>query len=82
MLSQREDNLVALSTGRHVRIRQSLRAPYSGSIGIIAGIDASDRRGPYLVRFEDGTQFRYKAAEVEPAQVSQPHSQTISWEEL
>jgi hypothetical protein len=82
MPSQRDNGLVALSAGRHVRIRQSQRAPYAGSIGMIAGIDESDSKGPYLVRFEDGTQFRYKAAEVEPAQASQPHSRIISWEEL
>ena len=82
MLSQRENNLLALSAGSHVRIRQSQRAPYAGSIGIVAGIDESDSKGPYLVRFVDGTQFRYKAAEVEPAQASQPHGRIISWEEL
>ena len=68
MLSHRDDSFVPPSTGGRVRIRESRRAPYSGCSGILADVDYGDSKGPFLVRFEDGTQFRYKAAEIESAQ--------------
>src|SRR5207253_2057242 len=40
--------------------------------GVISSVDGRDRKGPYLVRFEDGTQFRYVADEIESTQT--PHS--------
>jgi hypothetical protein len=71
MLSQSDDSFVPLSAGSRVRIRESHRAPYAGHFGIVAGVDHSDSKGPFLVRFEDGIQFRYKAAEIESAQEHQ-----------
>ena len=68
MLSQRDDSFLPPSAGSQVRIRESRRAPYAGCFGVVAGVDYSDSKGPFLVRFEDGTQFRYKAAEIESAQ--------------
>ena len=72
MFSRREDTFVLLSAGTRVRIRESQRSPYSGRFGVISSVDARDRKGPYLVRFEDGTQFRYVADEIESNQT--PHS--------
>jgi hypothetical protein len=53
------------SAGNFVRIRRSRRTPHGGSRGVIVGIDETDMRGPYLVRFDDGTQFRYRPDEIE-----------------
>jgi len=68
MLSHRDDSFVPPSTGSRVRIRESRRAPYSGCFGILAEVDYGDSKGPFLVRFADGTQFRYKGTEIESAQ--------------
>jgi len=81
MLSQRADSFVPPSGGSRVRIRESRRAPYAGRFGIVAGVDYSDSKGPFLVRFEDGTQFRYKAGEIEQAQ-DQRIVETIHWGKL
>jgi hypothetical protein len=80
MLSQRHDSFVP-PTGSRVRIRESHRAPYAGHFGIVAGVDYSDSKGPFLVRFEDGIQFRYKAAEIESAQEHRT-VETIHWGKL
>ena len=68
MLWHRVDSFGPPSTGSRVRIRESLRAPYAGCFGIVTDVDYGDSKGPFLVRFDDGTQFRYKAAEIESAQ--------------
>jgi len=68
MLWHRVDSFGSPSNGSRVRIRESRRAPYAGCFGIVADVDYGDSKGPFLVRFEDGTQFRYKAAEIESAQ--------------
>jgi hypothetical protein len=68
MFFQRNDGIGLLLAGSNVRIRQSHRTPYSGREGIIESIDETDSKGAYLVRFEDGTQFRYNAHEIESAQ--------------
>jgi len=81
MLSQRDDSFVPPSAGSRVRIRESHRAPYAGYFGIVAGVDYSDSKGPFLVRFEDGIQFRYKAAEIESAQEHRT-GETIHWGKL
>jgi hypothetical protein len=81
MLSQRDDSFVSLSAGSRVRIRESHRAPNAGHFGIVAGVDHSDSKGPFLVRFEDGIQFRYKAAEIESAQEHRT-GETIHWGKL
>src|SRR5262245_32000183 len=74
MLSGDVDRLVPLATGNRVHIRPSHRAPYSGGYGIITSVDDLDSKGPYLVRFDDGTQFRYRAHEIEVAQDRKPQS--------
>jgi len=81
MLSQGADSFVPPSAGSRVRIRQSRRAPYAGRLGIVAGIDYSDNKGPFLVRFEDGTQFRYRAGEIE-AEKEHRIAETIHWGKL
>jgi len=72
MFSQ-QDGFVSLRTGSHVRIGHSHRSPYAGRYGVISSVDAGDNKGPYLVRFEDGTQFRYRAEEIESA-----HTRTLN----
>jgi hypothetical protein len=61
---------VAFSVGNQVKIRDSERSPYRGSYGVISSVDPQDERAPYLVRFEDGIQFRYKPEEVELPQAT------------
>lgn len=65
MKSKTENNLVSLFIGNRVRIRKSRRSPYSGEWGVLSSVDWHDERAPYLVCFEDGTQYRYTADEVE-----------------
>jgi len=67
---QRDNDLVLKSKGSRVRIRASHRAPYAGQYGIIESVDEGDSRGPYLVYFEDGIQFRYTAHEIEVSEAS------------
>jgi hypothetical protein len=50
-------------TGYPVRIRKSLRVPLAGNIGKIVSVDPADRYGAYLVRFDNGLQFRYQEDE-------------------
>jgi len=65
MSFQSDSRLSSFFTGVRVRICQSVRAPHAGCDGIITSVDEDDTRGPYLVRFEDGTQFRYRPHEIE-----------------
>ena len=51
--------------GDIARIRSSIHSPYSGHTGTVLRVDNDDERGPYLVSFIDGLQFRYKAEEIE-----------------
>lgn len=74
MLSQR-NHRVRLSVGSRVGVRQSPRAPYSGSYGIITSIDEVDGKGPYLVRFDDNIEFRYKADELVSVELPRPNNQ-------
>ena len=76
MLSARVDSFASLATGTRVRVRLSPRSPYSGRVGILASVDTADDKGPYLVRFEDGTQFRYNAEEIESTQSPRPQTRT------
>jgi hypothetical protein len=55
-----------LQCGNHVRIRRSGRSPYAGRTGVLSAIDPGDPYRIYLVRFEDGLQFRYERGELEP----------------
>ena len=63
--SETRDNLLSFFVGSRVRIRESRRSPYSGEWGVLSSVDLHDERAPYLVSFEDGTQYRYSANEVE-----------------
>jgi hypothetical protein len=65
MRNQTNGNFASLSIGDRVRIRESRRSPYPGQYGVVSRVDLKDERAPYLVQFEDGMQFRYKAEEVE-----------------
>jgi hypothetical protein len=71
MPSHRDDPFVKLASGTPVRVRQSQRAPYSGKYGIIATVDQTEAKWAYLVRFADGTQYRYQHHEIELAPVKE-----------
>jgi hypothetical protein len=49
--------------GDRVRIRNSRRSPYSGRVGTIVTADRSNGNATFMVKFEDGLQFRYKVTE-------------------
>jgi hypothetical protein len=53
-------------TGEAAKVRHSIHSPYSGRTGTILEIDHFDPRGPYLVVFSDGLQFRYQSQELDP----------------
>jgi hypothetical protein len=65
MWFQSKRNFASFAIGNRVRIRESRRSPYPGQCGVVSSIDPKDGLAPYLVRFEDGMQFRYKAEEFE-----------------
>ena len=58
-----KDTFASFAVGNPVRIRENQRSPYAGQCGVVLSMDLKDVRAPYLVRFEDGMQFRYKAEE-------------------
>jgi hypothetical protein len=57
------DAIKRWDTGYPVRIRKSRRMPLAGKIGKIVSVDPADPYGAYLVRFENGLQFRYQEDE-------------------
>ena len=50
--------------GQRVRVKRSIRSPYSGRSGVLIGISRNDRYGTHLVYFNDGAQFRYTPDEL------------------
>jgi hypothetical protein len=60
--------------GDAARVRHSIHSPYSGRVGVVMNIDASDERAPCLVMFSDGLQFRYKPTEIEGLNTSSHRS--------
>ena len=56
---------IDLRTGNHVRIRRSWRTPLAGRSGVLSAIEPNDPYGTYLIRFEDGLQFRYERQDLE-----------------
>jgi hypothetical protein len=52
------------SIGDTVRVQDHWRSPLAGQSGRIAGISPRDACGPYLVRFANGLQFRYREDEL------------------
>ncbi len=52
------------STGDYVRVKEYWRSPLAGQYGRIAEIPPGDPCGPYLVRFGNGLQFRYRGDEL------------------
>jgi hypothetical protein len=58
-----KDTFASIAVGNRVRIRENQRSPYAGQSGVVSHLDMEDGRAPYLVRFVDGMQFRYKAEE-------------------
>ena len=67
--------------GEVVLIRKSSSSPNAGRVGIICAIDSYDADGPFLVRFDDGLQFRYAPSEIVGyllrGQTSQNHPATL-----
>jgi hypothetical protein len=51
--------------GDFVRVKESIRSPHAGRVGVIVGIDSRDTYGTHLVRFDDGLRFRYTGEELE-----------------
>lgn len=49
--------------GTPVRIHNSAQRPLAGRTGTIIAVSSADPFGPYLVKFEDGLQFRYEGSE-------------------
>ena len=60
-------NSTAIKPGDAARVRYSIHSPYSGYTGVVMNVDPTEKRGPYLVMFSDGLQFRYSEQELEPA---------------
>ena len=56
---------IELRTGNHVRIRRSWGTPLAGRSGVVLAIEPDDPYGTYLIRFEDGLQFRYERPDLE-----------------
>lgn len=81
-MPERDDDISVLSVGRRVRIRHSRRAPNRGRYGVIVGMDRADIKGAYLVRFEDGTHFRYNSDEFERPQSTKPDNRKELLSEL
>jgi hypothetical protein len=52
------------STGDPVRVQVHSRSPMAGQSGRIVAISPRDAYGPYLVRFGNGLQFRYRENEL------------------
>ena len=73
MWFQNKRKFASFAVGNRVQIRESRRSPYPGQCGVVSSIDQRDGLAPYLVRFEDGMQFRYKAKEFESTYVTASH---------
>jgi hypothetical protein len=56
---------IDLRSGSHVRIRRSWCTPLAGRSGVVLAIEPDDPYGTYLIRFEDGLQFRYERRDLE-----------------
>ena len=56
---------IDLRSGTQVRIRRSWRTPMAGRPGVVSAVEPNDRYGTYLIRFEDGLQFRYERQDLE-----------------
>ena len=56
---------IELRGGSYVRIRRSWCTPLAGQAGVVLAIEPHDPYGTYLIRFEDGLQFRYERRDLE-----------------
>jgi len=54
-----------LAVGRCVRVARTHRSPMPGELGSVIDISLDDNRGPFVVKFSNGLQFRYIAKELE-----------------
>jgi hypothetical protein len=57
-----------LEVGDRVYVLHSIQSPCAGSSGVVTAIDVKDRYGTYLVRLDNGLQFRYLRHELESVQ--------------
>src|SRR5262249_47397308 len=62
--------------GDIVRIKRSMRSPLSGCLGRVIEISGNDPFGPYLVGFNDGLRFRYRAVELEDSRIERASVKT------
>jgi hypothetical protein len=68
--------VLTFKPGDRVHIKPSVRTPYSNHFGILTNVTPEDPLGPFLVRFDDGVEFRYHSAELQNAPgVSGPRTQ-------
>jgi hypothetical protein len=56
---------IDLRSGSHIRIRRSWCTPLAGRSGVVLAIELDDPYGTYLIRFQDGLQFRYERRDLE-----------------
>ena len=61
-----------LKIGDRVLVNRGFRSPCAGSFGTVIGINFKDRYGVYLVRFDNGLQFRYASNELHHVVTAQP----------
>lgn len=64
-LSREAGNERLFAVGNRVRVARTARSPLPGELGSILDISPRDPRGPFLVQFASGLQFRYRAQELE-----------------
>ena len=55
---------IPLRVGQRVRVKRSIRSPYSGRAGVLIGISLNDGYGTHLVGFNDCVQYRYTPGEL------------------
>src|SRR5262249_38701179 len=65
-----------LKDGDIVLIKRSVRSPLSGCLGRVIEISVNDPSGPYLVGFNDGLRFRYRAVELEDSRIERASVKT------
>ena len=58
-----------LEVGKSVKVRTKL-SPLAGQDGTIVDMAPEDLYGPYLVKFDNGLQFRYRRNELAPTNIT------------
>ncbi len=71
-MSRKFDAISQVHIGDLVRIKPSIRSPYSGETGTVSEIILNIGTPVYLVHFEDDLVFSYGASELDPIENPQP----------